>query len=47
MRKDLKLESDIDCLSGIFTCFDYEEELLQPLIDKKIPLTVFEDKVKS
>lgn len=37
----------INCEHVIFTTFEYEQEQIQELIDTKIPVTLFEDKIKS
>ena len=48
MSKDLK-GGKVEVLSAILTTFEYyeEETLLDPLFKAKVPITLFEDKIKS
>jgi hypothetical protein len=41
------LKDKVDLKSAILTTFDFEEELIKPLLDSKVPITLFEDKIKS
>lgn len=50
MNKNLLPESDpkfeVNAISAIFSCFEFEDILMAPLFEKKIPTTIFEDKLK-
>ena len=47
MKNPNDSNSDIDCKHVILTTFEYEQEQIQELIDSKVPITLFEDKIKS
>lgn len=40
------LEFQVDVKAAMFTTFEIDEEILLPLHEKKIPTTIFEDKIK-
>ena len=46
MNKKLEDKSDIDVKAAVLTTFEYDEGFLKTLTDKKIPVTLFEDKLK-